>query len=363
MNQTRSTRIKLATVLLCWLVAICLLLSACSLPGAPNGSALSSYGGPLNHIHDLLALRGVPETVLLATHIGLYRSDNQGHSWSEVAGGSGQAMDGLMIFKFAQSPLDPQRVYVLAVLRPDDPQAARAAPGLYTSADAGKTWALAAAASSFPVSSLFSVGAGAGSPGQVFVLIPTLGNRGVYTSSDAGEHWQALPTLPTTDPGGIVGMPLSGNGRQKQHLFLWSVASGLFESDDDGTSWTPASGVSGGIFSLSAAGNLLYADGDTGLYVSTDAGAHFTLVPTQIAFSSIVACASSPTHAYGLTGTSIYVSDSAGQTWTEAATTSQHPGVVAADPDDPSIGYVGMSYPVGVLVTTNAGASWQQVLP
>ncbi|MGO8947198.1 MAG: hypothetical protein ACLQUY_05950 [Ktedonobacterales bacterium] len=348
---------------LLWLGLFCLLLAGCSLPGVPQGSSSGNFGGGLNHVHDLLALRGVPETVLLATHIGLYRSDNRGESWSMVAGGSGQAMDGLMLFKFAQSPLNPQRVYVLAVPRPDDPEAARAAPGLYTSADAGKTWKLAAAAADFPVSSLFSIGAGASSSGEVFVVIPSLGDRGVYASSDAGEHWQALPTLPTTDPGGILGMPLTSNGRQLQRLFLWSVASGLFESDNDGMSWAPAPDISGGIFSFSEAGNLLYANGDAGLYVSTDAGAHFALAPTQIAFSLVVACASSPIHAFGITGTSLYVSASAGQIWMEAAATSRHPGIVAADPEDPNIAYVGLSYPLGVLVTMNAGKSWHQVLP
>ncbi len=367
MKYSYAPRRKYVPALRYWLAAVCLLLASCSLPGAPQGSSGTSYGGPLNHIHDLLALRGVPETVLLATHIGLYRSDNRGSSWSQVAGGSGQTMDGLMLFKFAQSPVDPERVYVLAVPRPDNPQAARSAPGLYTSADAGRTWNLAAAASSFPVTSLpvtslFSVGAGAGSPGDVFVVIPSLGNQGVYESSDAGKLWQVLSHLPTSDPGGILGVPAqSGGGTQR--LFLWSTASGLFESDDDGLQWTSAPGISGGVFSFSAAGDLLYANGDAGLYVSGDGGAHFVLAPNQLAFSSVVACASAPRYAYGLTGTSVYVSSTAGQSWRAAAATSQHPGVVAVDPADPNIGYVGLSYPVGVLLTTNAGASWRQVLP
>jgi photosystem II stability/assembly factor-like uncharacterized protein len=360
MRRMRRMRRILAGALC--LALLCLILSGCGQADSGQPSS-GSYGGPLNHLHDLLALRGVPDTVLLATHIGLYRSDNSGRSWIEVAGGSGQPMDGLMLFKFAESPLDFSRVYVLAVPRPDDPEAARATPGLYTSTDAGRTWKLAAAASAFPVPSLFSVGAGASSPGEVFLLVPTLGNHGVYVSQDAGQHWQALPTLPTTDPGGIWAMPPNNRGQQEQRLFLWSAASGLFESNDDGLSWTPASGVSGGIFSFSEAGNQLYANGDNGLYVSTDAGAHFVLAPTQLAFSSVVACTLSPMHAYGLTGTSVYVSASGGQSWSAAAATSQHPGILAADPANPNIGYVGLSYPLGVEVTTNAGVSWHQVLP
>jgi hypothetical protein len=354
---------QIPAVAILWLALLGLLLSACGPGGAPQIPSSANFGGSLNHLHDLLVLRGVPKTLLLATHIGLYRSDNRGSTWSMVAGGSGQAMDGLMLFKFAQSPLDPQRVYVLAVPRPDNPAAARATPGVYTSEDAGMTWKLAVAAAAFPVSSLFSIGAGAGDPGEIFVLIPSLGDQGAYASEDAGQHWHVLPALPTTNPGGILGMPLTSAGRQIRRLFLWSVASGLFESDNDGVSWAPASGISGGIYSFSEAGNLLYANGDAGLDVSTDAGAHFQLTSTQMAFSSVVACESSPTHVYGLTGTSIYVSASAGQSWKAAAATKEHPGIVAADPTDPSIGYVGLSYPLGVLVTLNAGASWHQILP
>jgi hypothetical protein len=342
------------------LFLLLLLLPGCS---QTNTSSSGRYGGSLNHVHDVLVLRGVSQTVLLATHIGLYRTANGGASWQEVAGGSGQVMDGLMLFKLAESPVDPQRVYVLAVLRPDDPQAARATPGLYTSSDAGRTWALAAAASAFPAGALFTISAGANGPGEVFVLLPSLGNRGVYVSQDMGRHWQPLSNLPTTDPAGIWSMPLTSSGQQVERLFLWSLASGLFESDDGGVSWSPATGVTGGIFSFYQAGDLLYANGDNGLYVSSDAGLHFTLARTQIGFSAVVACSAAPEHAYGLTGTTVYVSSTGGQTWAAAQATSQHPGVLAADPANPDILYVGLSYPLGIIVTTNAGHSWHQVLP
>jgi hypothetical protein len=156
-----------------------------------------------------------------------------------------------MLFKLAQSPLNPQRVYVLAVPRPDNPQAARARPGLYSSVDAGKAWTLAAAASRFPVASIFSIGADAGSVGEVYVLLPPLGSRGVYMSTDAGQHWGALPSLPTTDPSSIRGVRVLADPVHPERLFLWSIASGLFESEDSGTTWMPAPGVTGGIFAFS----------------------------------------------------------------------------------------------------------------
>lgn len=330
-------------------------LAGCDSAGA---SSTSAYGGSQNHVHDILALAGVPHVVLLATHIGLYRSANGGTSWIEVAGGSGQAMDGLMIFKLAQSPVDPQRVYVLGVPRPDNPQAAKAPVGIYTSADAGQTWKLAAAASVFPTSSIFSIGTGSASAGQVYALLPSLGNHGVYMSNDAGKTWNVLPTLPTTAPGGIIADPA-----RPGHVFLWSISDGLFESADSGATWTPAPGIQGGVYFASLAGSLVYAVSDSGFYLSRDNGAHFTLVDSSGTFSSVQASPANPTQAYALTGSAVYVSTDAGTSWHQAAATSQHPGVITVDPQAADTLYAALSYPVGVEMTTNSGHTWRTVLP
>lgn len=329
------------------------LLSACGGPA----SADASYGGPNNHLHDILALRGAPHTVLLASHIGLYRTANSGQSWQEVAGGPGQAMDGLMLFKLAQSPVDAQRVYVAAIRRPDNPKAARATPGIYTSADAGRTWTLAAPLSAFPATGIFSLGTGASGASEVFVTIPSLGNVGVYRSDDAGHHWQALPAVPTTNPSGILGDPANS-----QRLYLWSLSDGLFTSGDGGVSWNLVAGVNGGIYSVSVAGNMVYASGDSGLYVSSDGGGSFRLTDARDTFSAVTAAPGISRQAYALTGEAVYVSADGGNTWKSGGSTSRHPGVLAVDPASASTAYIGFSYPIGVALTTNGGTSWRNVL-
>jgi hypothetical protein len=340
-------------VVLLSLCVLCSLLAGCSQSGGDT-----SYGGSQNHLHDILALRGVSNTVLLATHIGLYRTADGGRTWTEVAGGNGQVMDGLMLFKLVQSPLDTRRVYVLAVPRPDNPSAARAAPGIYASTDAGQTWRLATPLTAFPTRQVFTIGAGSTSATQLFAIVPGLGVHGLYVSEDAGAHWSALPPLPASSLNGVFGA--IGHPHQ---VLLWSVAAGLFASGDDGQSWHPTAGIQGGIYAVSQAASTIYAGGDSGIYVSSDAGASFTLADSTDTFSAVVACLAAPAHAFALTGTNIYVTSATGRTWKQTADTSQHPTALTVDPASCDTAYVGLSYPVGVEVTTNAGGAWRQVLP
>jgi photosystem II stability/assembly factor-like uncharacterized protein len=336
------------------LALLSLLLASC----AQGSASADAYGGAQNHIHDLLALRGARQTVLLATHFGLYRTIDGGHAWTEVAGGAGQQMDGLMLFKLAQSPVDPRRIYILAIPRTGRPQDAKATPGLYTSSDAGQTWRMASPLTAVPTHTIFTIGAGSGSAGQIYALIPSLAERGLYTSDDYGGHWRALPPLPDTHPTGIMGDP-SHPGR----MLFWSASAGFFTSDDAGQTWHRAAGAPGGVFSVAVAGTTIYASMDAGTEVSTDSGSHFAVVNTAYTFSTVVTCLAAPEHAYALAGTAVYATSDEGRTWRQTAATRIHPGVLSADPANASMAYVGFSYPVGVAVTTNGGARWQPVLP
>jgi photosystem II stability/assembly factor-like uncharacterized protein len=333
------------------------LLAGCGNSRSSGDPYAGAYGGALNHIHDLLALRGAPHTVLVAAHAGLYRTGNSGRTWRVVAGLAGQPMDGLMIFKFAQSSVDPRHVYVLAIPRTDRPKDARAPAGLYASADYGQTWKLAAPVSAFPGGAIYSIGAGSASAEQVYALLPSLGVHGLYMTNDGGAHWQALPALPDSHPTGVTGDP-----QHPGRIIFWSASTGVFTSADAGQTWHAASGIRGGVFALAAAPSLIYASGDAGAYVSRDGAAYMLANPTY-AFSSIAGCAGTPAAAWAATGTAVYFSGDTGHTWTQTTATARHPGNLTADPTDPRVAYVGFSYPVGVQVTTDGGAHWRTVLP
>ena len=353
-RAARPTRLRLKLAALTLMLAAAALLSAC---GGIGGAAAPPLTSTENHLHDVLALRGEPGAVLMATHFGLYRSSDRGHAWTQVAGGPGQQMDGLMTYKLAQSPVDTKRVYCLALPRSAMLGVTHATAGLYTSTDGGRTWKLAAAISTFPTGGVFSIGVSSASAGRVFAIVSALGAAGLYASDDAGAHWRALPKTLAENITGVLGDPTHPG-----HVYLWSNISGVFSSADDGRTWSAAAGISGAIYSLSSAGDMVYAGGDAGLFVSRDAGRHFVQSHAQETFSAIAASLSTPGTAYALNGAEVYVTTDSGKTWRQAAPTSQHPALVAVDPSDAGSAYIGYLSPIGLDATRDAGGAWQTLV-
>ena len=328
------------------------------LVGCGPDQTKETYGGSQNHVHDLLALRGVPRTVLMATHFGLYRTVDGGHTWAMVAGGAGQQMDGLMIYKLVESSIDTRRVYVLAIPRTDQPGDAKGIAGVYASADSGQTWRLTSPAIALPTRSLFTLSAGPDSAEQILTLLPSLGRNGLYASDDSGAHWRQLPSLPDAQVTGVMGDP-----QRSGRIWAWSTSTGLYMSEDGARSWRAAEGIRGGISSISFAGAVVYASGDAGMYVSSDGGSRFALANADVTFSRVFACAAQPERAYALAGTAVYSTMDGGRSWQRTAPTSKSASTITVDPADANMAYLGFSYPIGVHATVDGGASWRSVLP
>src|SRR6266705_3491738 len=145
---------------------IALLLVACG--GATSGTQPSAnptvvqvngFGTAANHVHSLVVLP--PHVLVMATHYGLFRSQDGGTSWQEVAGGSNELMEGLMTYSLTYSPLNSQRLYVLTqpAIIPHT-----GTVGLYTSADEGRTWKLSIASASITSRTIFVVAPGNDKP-------------------------------------------------------------------------------------------------------------------------------------------------------------------------------------------------------
>ncbi|MGH2484981.1 MAG: WD40/YVTN/BNR-like repeat-containing protein, partial [Ktedonobacterales bacterium] len=133
--------------------------------------------------------------------------------------------------------------------------------------------------------------------------------------------------MPANSIGGVLADP-----SQPHHLVMWSVATGLYISGDDAQTWQSVSAIQGGVYSVSWVHQTLYAVGDSGVYRSTDDGRSFTLADGNDTYSGVVTSAADPTHAYALTGTSVFASSDSGHSWTATGALSRHPSVLSADP-------------------------------
>ncbi|EFH87019.1 hypothetical protein [Ktedonobacter racemifer] len=343
---------------LCILMA--LVLASCSGTGndtttsnAQTAQKVNVFGTAANHPHSLLAFAN--HTLLLATHYGLFRTTDDGASWKMVAGGPGQAMEGLMSYSMVSSPVDSQRIYALA--QPTD-KSSKGTPGLYTSSDQGQTWQLSIAARKLTPSTLFLAQAGATSANEVYVYINTLGSHGLLVSLDGGKNFQAAGELPFGSLSSLLALP------GEKHVLLAGSSDGLARSEDDGQHWTKLQNT-GGIYELATGGNNgpIYASGDDGVYASQDHGKTFQQVYSAAAINSLSVSSQQPLTLYGKTGTSLYRSSDGGKSWSKLPPLQGNYFNVVAHPGDAGEVYISLSYPVAIYRFDQASQHWTSLTP
>ncbi len=354
-------------VLFCLLA---LLVSACGSSDGSNsqattygGTRVNGFGSAANHVHSLLVL---PNKVqVLATHYGLFRSSDAGKTWSTVAAGPNQLMDGLMTASLTASPFNTQRLYVLTQPALTDHKGIL---GIYTSADQGRTWQLGA--SSDELGGLaYTVQAGNANADEVYTYIPTKTNRGLMVSEDDGKHFTSTGILPF---GRILGMLVVPGA--PGHVLIFAN-DGVARSEDGGAHWQIVpipSEKSKSIFYMVTGGpNMpIYAFGDGGMYVSQDEGKTFALVNPDATYSYPEASPVAPQTLYGRTGISVYRSDDGGKTWKalpkvpEAqSATNGRLEYFTPDPVNASVLYLLLSYPCGVVRYDRSSGHWTSLTP
>jgi photosystem II stability/assembly factor-like uncharacterized protein len=361
MFRSISSRPSLFLVRSLLLSFLALLLAACgssttsTQPAAnPTAAPVNGFGTAANHVHSMVVL---PSHVLvLATHYGLFRSQDGGTSWQEVAGGSKQQMDGLMTYSLVYSPLNQERLYVLtqpAVL----PHAGTV--GLYTSADEGRTWKLSIAAASITSTTIFVLAPGNDTPDEVYVYLPELGALGLKRSMDDGQHFSSTGTLPFGSIFGVLAIPGAPG-----HLLAYG-SDGMAYSTDGGIHWQAIKNITGGINDVTTAGprSPIYASGDSGIYSSRDGGITFQLVYTQASFASLTVSPIQPQVIYGKTGTGVYRSEDGGHSWNALPHINGNLAVLSADPTDISGVYLSLSYPTELYHLSQNSKDWLSLTP
>ena len=320
----------------------------------PTVVQVNGFGTAANHVHSLVVLP--PHVLVLATHYGLFRSQDGGTSWQEVASGSNQLMGGLMTYSLTYSPLNPQRLYVLtqpAVI----PHSGTI--GLYTSADEGRTWKLSIAASSITTRLIYVVAPGNDTPDEVYVYLSELGPLGLKRSLDDGQHFTSTGTLPFGNIFGVLAVPGAPG-----HLLAYS-SDGMAYSADGGIHWQVMKNITGSINEMTTAGphSPIYASGDAGIYSSNDGSKTFQLVYTQASFASLTASPTQPQVIYGKTGTSVYRSDDGGHSWSALPHISGNLAKLSADPMNALSVYLSLSYPTSLYHFSQDSKDWLSLTP
>jgi hypothetical protein len=345
------------------LAAIALLLVGCNSGNNGGGQAtpdtsqvpVNGFGVSSNHVHSLLVLS--PHVLLLATHYGIYRSQNDGTTWQLVAGGPNQSMTDLMEYAMTASPLNPQRLFVLT--RPSAIPT-KGIPGVYTSADQGRTWKLSIADSTISPGYPYTATAGNDTPDEVYIYQSELGNLGLKRSLDDGQHFSTAGTLPFGSIFGILALP-----NEPGHLIVYG-SQGIANTTDGGIHWQVVAGISGGVqeMTIAAPHQPIYAAGDAGIYTSTDDGKAFKLVYNDHPYYSLAVTAQNPQLLYGKTGTNLYRSSDGGTSWTALPHLSGGTfSVLVVVPGDPSEIYASLSYPTAMYRLNAAGTGWTSLTP
>jgi photosystem II stability/assembly factor-like uncharacterized protein len=350
-----------------FLTLLTLLLVACASgnPGGSNTNAsltpppVNGFGTAQNHVHSLVILPDAHQTMVLATHYGIFRSQDHGATWQKTAGGPGQQMQGVMAWWLSYNPLDPQRLYLLTFYQTGTiPRGSTL--GLYTSGDGGQTWQLSTADASVTSSTITWAWAGNDNPSEVYIYLSNLGPLGLRVSGDNGQHFtQAGSPLPF---GGLHGLlPIPG---QPDHLLIYSD-NGVASTSDGGSHWKVISNIQGSIFEMTTPGpnGPIYAEGDAGIYVSQDGGQSFSLVYTQHSFSSLTASPAQPHVVYGKLGLGVYRSTDGGHSWSALPTIQGNLQVLVVDPNNANQVYLALSYPAEVYHFQQANKTWQSLTP
>jgi BNR/Asp-box repeat. len=336
---------------LCPLLYVCALLLLC-LAGCADttggqSQAVNGFGVASNHGHALLALPD--NSILLATHFGLYRSADSGRIWS----GPDQTIGAMMTSSLSSNALNGHRVYVLAETTTSDQ---KGTVGLYVSSDEGRNWELGSAAAD--TGKMFTVVAGNRSVNEVYAYVPQKGAQGLLQSEDGGKHFIAPGRIPFGRLNGIQPIPNAPG-----QLLIYS-SDGAARSTDGGKHWRVIKSLTSSVYSIVTGGprSMLYASSDQGIYASKDSGATFKQVFAQ-SRSALTAVPDEPLWLYGKTGRLVYKSEDGGRSWLPLPAIKGNLENLAPDPHNVANLYLSLSYPMGIYRYDEQDSSWMSLTP
>jgi len=353
MEQTRLMRLAAASLT----VGIAL----AAIPVEAGTDSWSIAGSPSGGwVGKLIVDPSTPSTLYTLSSSGVYKSTDSGGSWSVILPRLDQPED------MAIDPLHPATLYV----------ASGASEGVATivkTTDGGATWTdadtgIGQIEGSEP-DAIFGITV---DPVDEGTLYATALNTGVYKSTDGGAHWHTI----NTGLGGLIGGSLEGfiypvavDPANPQILYFGTqvagpnggafadqALSGIFRSTDGGAHWTQRLDHQGVTYIVPDPSNpaTVYAGGP---WVSTDSGDTWSPMSGPV-YQVLVVDPSDSLHMWGNDfATGVYETTDGGTTWNPASLGSGiSAATVAMDPVTPANVYAATNW--GVFKSADSGATW-----
>ena len=315
------------------------------------------------------------------------------------SGGVYQTVDGGSHWTSMSNGLVPRQVVSIAQFS-DVVQVVLAGTtsGVYRSTDNGLTWS-----QTTPLSTVFSIGidltqqgtaylgANAGQllvttdygqtfnpvlkyglPASNIVSVAVVPYDKIYVVLANGQIFAALPSatqwFQVNSTIASPGLCVAANPNQVNTVYLGTNGGGLYESTDFGQTFTSLSSGLSELFVYSLAidvnnGNTIYAGTSTGVYKSSDAGMTWGSAGAGLPAAPVLGLVMDPTNSSNLYASvlnqGIYRSSDGGATWTAATAgiPTGGPIGIALNPLLPSTLYAGTEL-LGVYLSTDGGNTW-----
>ncbi len=291
-----------------------------SLPG--NGTSLfqTTNSGALwsafdsnipGAVYDISQNPGSPNTIVVSTEQGIYRTVNGGASWTSEPGPSYATL--------SRSPANASTIY------------ASGGSNSWQSTNDGVTWNLTGSLPCCGVNGILA------DPLNANVAYAFGNNLGVYVTTNGGTSWSAAAGLPSTQ---VQAMAAGSDGS----VYAGLPQFGIYKTTNQGAAWTAINtGFLGFIYpgahsiavSPSNPAILYFAWGQ--VYKSTNGGASWSYLSgvPNAGISQIEVSATNPSVVYAAAyNGQVFVSNDGGVTWTAASTglTAQSLNEIAIDP-------------------------------
>jgi photosystem II stability/assembly factor-like uncharacterized protein len=175
--------------------------------------------------------------------------------------------------------------------------------------------------------------------------------KGLEKSVDGGAHWTPLGV-------GISKGHLTGVAFAPASHALFAYGVGIYRSTTGGVQWSNVLAKQS-IYNIAAgAGGTVYAASSNGLYVSHDAGLHWTVV-SSIGNQPVVQAAAAGKVAYAIAAVALMKSTDGGHTWkplSKAPAGIEFLGVSPTNPDE-VFGEIGAQ---GFVISRDGGITWRK---